>query len=81
MPKKTRREKIHAQQHRKFHESITPPTSTVTYAFQPTPGATQQVNHVESAEYRAIKIDLVKTLILAGALISIEFLLYFKIGR
>jgi hypothetical protein len=80
MPKKTRREKILAEQHRKIHEFVVP-SSTPLYAFQPTSGSVQQVSQVEAAEYRATKIDLVKTLLLAAAAISVELLIYLKIGR
>lgn len=79
MPKKTKREKILAELHRKTYK---PPVASLTpqYAFQ----AVSTQPHViqeNYSEYLAIKIDLVKTLVLATIAISAELLLYFKIGK
>lgn len=41
----------------------------------------QSVSMEDVAEYQAIKMDLVKTLVLAATAISVELMLYLKMGR
>lgn len=75
MPKKTKREKILAEVHRKT--TITAPA----YVFVPPDGQKQTMTPTDAVEYTAIKRDLVKTLVLAAMALTTEFLLYFQIGR
>lgn len=85
MPKKTKREKILAELHRR-QAPITPSLPVVTTAYQwqraqfpLRPAATVALSNDQ--EYHAIKQDLVKTIILAAGAIGIELLLYIKIGK
>lgn len=80
MPKKTRREKILAELHRKTYEPLIA-SSAPQYAYQAVPTQPQSVTLEYVTEYRAIKIDLLKTLVLASIAIGVEVMLYFKIGR
>ncbi len=94
MPKKTRREKILAQLHRKTLEIKSPQvthvnpslplqTATSPYIFQPQAATTRAavLDPSDVIEYKAIKTDLAKTLMLAAIAIGVELLLYLKTGR
>lgn len=75
MPKKTRREKVRAQERRTipggytFQATLTSPSAPHTKTVV-----------VDTGELRAVKAELFKTTILALAAIGIEFFLFFRAG-
>jgi hypothetical protein len=97
MPKRTKREKILAdarrivqQAHQNSKITLSDESSRGSipelgkgYTFKAyqnvSPVATETISDVK--EFTAIRKDLIKTVILAGAAIGIELLLYLKIGK
>lgn len=85
MPKKTKREKIIAEYRRKIQltraSSSTSPSPVHSYTFQPLTANTtmhQTVPMGETTDLTTIRKDLIKTLLLAVAAISVEIGLYWK---
>ncbi len=91
MPKKTKKEKIIAQQRRRNipafrtddNQSILDrPNSSNSYSFTTNQlKKASELHNQNDTEVLAIKYDLLKTLIFAGIAISVEFILYFAIRK
>ena len=91
MPKKTKKEKIIAQRRRRnipalrFDDNqsiLDRPNSSNSYSFTTNQQKKANELHVQNdTELLANKNDLLKTLILAGIAISVEFILYFAIRK
>ncbi len=87
MPKKTRRQKVNAER-RRIHQPFplpltsteTPETAPNPFRFVFNPKSTllqkEQPGALAHEEFSAIRRDLIKTLVLAGIAIGVEFFLY-----
>ena len=95
MPKKTKREKILAEYRRKISAftpsvhvsapkesltSMTPSPFQSVFTYQKKESPIPAINSVLQEEYKTIRKDLAKTLILACVMVSIELAVYWKIG-
>ena len=96
MPKKTKKEKIIAEYRRKLQtvQFVNPKTEFTNHLFKQTPQqqplahiaplpvlSTKPLTPENTSEIIAIKHDLIKTLILASIAITIELLLYYRLGK
>ncbi len=74
MPKKTRKQKLRADD--RHHDFVSASPAPVTFAFKATHKSTQQTNDFH--ELAAIHSDLVRTILLAAIAIGIELFIYWK---
>lgn len=77
MPKKTKKEKLRAKLHRLRYPQVTVDQrqTSALFTLPQSKTAVLPVTPAVTTEYRIIKHDLIKTVILAALILAIEFLL------
>ncbi len=89
MPKKTRKEKLRAQQRRTAPTTVSlssspnsPVHTSSGYTFQSrtTERTTSTVSAADTGELRAVRLELTKTTLLALVAIAVEFFLFWRGG-
>jgi len=78
MPKKTREQKIRAQRRHQTHILASP--TAVTFEFRPTNQSISR-NSEDIQELATIRIDLMRTIVLAAIAITIELVVYWSFFR
>lgn len=78
MPKKTKRQKILADQRRQQTTISLETSSPVSFQFQSIPAKTKSPATENDSELIAVRADIMKTLFLAGIAIGVELIVYWR---